>query len=360
MLRRTLLARLGFYRRAVAFAPHPDKVDTGGEDSFLLSDHVLGVADGVGENARKGIDAGQYARSLTREGYHYIEEQLMESAKELDVREAMKAAEENSSTVRGSSTLSLATLKGNVLQVGNLGDSGVIVIRNGDIIFRTVEQQHGINHPYQMGTGAQTTAEDADVTKLFVEEGDIVLAATDGILDNLFDDQILALVCAAINGHEPPQDLLSVVPTSVLLGEVVIPRVPISQGCGPILSLGMHPRYANLDQAAARNKAFICDGFEQAVRTIDHVKTKRAVDLICEAARVHAHNNSVLTPFGQNLVNAGYEHEGGKLDDMAVVLGVVSRPIEDTTGVGRGDRVHHMRGADVDDTPPDPYYGFPF
>lgn len=63
--------------------PHPQKQATGGEDAHFLSNTVVGVADGVGGWARKvrtcisvslhrlhstskGIDAGEYARSLMK------------------------------------------------------------------------------------------------------------------------------------------------------------------------------------------------------------------------------------------------------------------------------------------------------
>lgn len=46
--------------------PHPNKIQTGGEDAyFICSDkQVVGVADGVGGWAELGVDAGKYAREL--------------------------------------------------------------------------------------------------------------------------------------------------------------------------------------------------------------------------------------------------------------------------------------------------------
>ncbi len=43
------------------------------------------------------------------------------------------------------------------LYATNLGDSGFMVIRGGNIIFQSPQQQHGFNYPYQLGnagTGA--------------------------------------------------------------------------------------------------------------------------------------------------------------------------------------------------------------
>ncbi len=39
-----------------------------------------------------------------------------------------------------------------ILQVANLGDSGCMVLRDGRIVLRTVEQTHAFNFPRQLGT----------------------------------------------------------------------------------------------------------------------------------------------------------------------------------------------------------------
>lgn len=39
----------------------------------------------------------------------------------------------------------------------NLGDSGLIIFRDGNIVFKTVEQQHYFNCPYQLGTDSNDT-----------------------------------------------------------------------------------------------------------------------------------------------------------------------------------------------------------
>lgn len=44
--------------------PHPQKRATGGEDAWFISGNTVGVADGVGGWARKGIDSGEYSRTL--------------------------------------------------------------------------------------------------------------------------------------------------------------------------------------------------------------------------------------------------------------------------------------------------------
>jgi protein phosphatase PTC7 len=44
--------------------PHYKKKHTGGEDSFLVFEDLVMVADGVGGWAGKGIDPGLFSREL--------------------------------------------------------------------------------------------------------------------------------------------------------------------------------------------------------------------------------------------------------------------------------------------------------
>lgn len=44
--------------------PHYKKRNTGGEDSFLVCDDLVMVADGVGGWAGKGVDPGLFSREL--------------------------------------------------------------------------------------------------------------------------------------------------------------------------------------------------------------------------------------------------------------------------------------------------------
>ena len=53
---------------AGAVLPHPDKVETGGEDAFFVSTHgqgAFGVADGVGGWNLEGVDPSRYSRSAS-------------------------------------------------------------------------------------------------------------------------------------------------------------------------------------------------------------------------------------------------------------------------------------------------------
>ena len=92
--------------------------------------------------------------------------------------------------VEGSSTALVVTLLGSVLHGVNLGDSGLVVVRDGMVVYRTVAQQISWNCPFQLGHLSQQRPEDGIVLRFEVLQGDVVIAGTDGLFDNLFDHQL--------------------------------------------------------------------------------------------------------------------------------------------------------------------------
>ena len=72
------------------------------------------------------------------------------------------------------------------LFVTNLGDSQVMVVRpsSGEIIYKTTEQWHWFDCPRQLGNETHPThpRQNAVVDSVDVEEGDIVLAMSDGVV----------------------------------------------------------------------------------------------------------------------------------------------------------------------------------
>src|SRR5690606_33711540 len=83
----------------------------------------------------------------------------------------------------------------------NLGDSGFMLIRDNQLIFKTMEQQHYFNAPYQLSISPNSSREnisdqpeDAMLGSLPVKENDLIVLATDGLFDNLFDKTILSII----------------------------------------------------------------------------------------------------------------------------------------------------------------------
>ena len=67
-------------------------------------------------------------------------------------------------------------------------------------------QQHSFNCPYQAGSPRlhpnSNTANDAEVYELDLQEGDLVVMATDGVFDNLWDRDLEKILgsCYAVSG----------------------------------------------------------------------------------------------------------------------------------------------------------------
>eukprot|EP00898_Chlorokybus_atmophyticus_P002445 jgi/Chlat1/3200/Chrsp22S08806 len=174
---------------AASMLPHPAKARRGGEDAYFIADDgvAIGVADGVGGWAERGIDAGLYARELMVNA-----EEAMQQCGH-DVSAALVQAHRQTRAV-GSSTACLITLQDGELKAANLGDSGFLVVRNGTVIFRTPAQQHAFNFPYQIGSHEGDRPEVADLYSVKVEAGDVVVAGTDGLFDNVFDEEIRSII----------------------------------------------------------------------------------------------------------------------------------------------------------------------
>jgi hypothetical protein len=76
-----------------------------------------------------------------------------------------------------------------------------MIIRGGEPIFRSEEQQHSFNYPFQLGTVSKDTPKDTQSFAIKVQEGDVVVLGSDGLFDNVFDEEIVDIVDA--NAKEP-------------------------------------------------------------------------------------------------------------------------------------------------------------
>lgn len=186
--------------------PHPAKADKGGEDAYFVceSGRCLGVADGVGGWAEIGIDPGLYSR------------ELMNHAKEFAVtmepgadgpQQILEYAHRNTAA-RGSCTACILCVYGSSLHASNLGDSGFMVVRDGELAFMSPQQQHEFNFPYQLGS-IDSMADMPSAAQRFaidVQVGDIVVAATDGVFDNIYPDEAAAMVTLAKRNGDSPSN----------------------------------------------------------------------------------------------------------------------------------------------------------
>ena len=185
--------------------PHPDKVQKGGEDAWFVRVGKNGggemyVADGVGGFNEQGVDPGLYARVLTYEAAKAKEAANRNPLNRGEPKNLIRAAQE-ATKLPGASTMVIVECVGTRIRGANLGDSGFRVVRDGDIVFATRAQEHYFNCPYQLGyeplSEDTDVAADADEFEFTVKPGDLVIMGTDGLFDNVFDDEIAAVAVAA-------------------------------------------------------------------------------------------------------------------------------------------------------------------
>ncbi|KAI0139990.1 hypothetical protein F4776DRAFT_570602 [Hypoxylon sp. NC0597] len=92
-----------------------------------------------------------------------------------------------------------------LLYVTNLGDSQVMVIRPSgqEMVYKSKEQWHWFDCPRQLGTNSpDTPIQNAVLDTVEIKEGDVVLAMTDGVIDNLWAHEIVENVTDSVKRWE--------------------------------------------------------------------------------------------------------------------------------------------------------------
>lgn len=283
---------------AVACLPHPDKVHRGGEDGYFASarSRSFGVADGVGGYAESGVDPGAFARQLLKLAVEVIDK--VPSHQEADLTEALRVASATlkESKLQGGTTALLGQLNGAIVTILNLGDSGAMILRPAlrtppgtdkpllfpRVVFRSRDQTHYFNCPYQIGSGTANW-EVPDFVSVRVRAGDIVVAGSDGVFDNLFDHQVQAIVARHLARAWNTRT------------EVV-------------------PQLSGLAMSIAKQAQRI--GQQE-----DH--------------------KDIITPFTLSAHSEGLSFPGGKLDDTTVVIGLVCS--EDEALLEGSDLLHNFQ-----------------
>ncbi|KAF9154016.1 Protein phosphatase PTC7 [Linnemannia schmuckeri] len=204
------------------------KVDAG-EDAFFHvstpSRVALGVADGVGGWSEVGVDPALFSWALMdnaeavarltdvdQSGADAKDSQTDHSAGKipLDAQTILDGAYselvQSGKVEAGSSTaciLSLCKVTG-TLRASNLGDSAYLLIRDNKCIYESPSQQHFWNCPYQLTVlppgypGAKQHVmdmpKDAAQSTHQLQDGDVIVLATDGFWDNVFTKEAIELV----------------------------------------------------------------------------------------------------------------------------------------------------------------------
>ncbi|KAL7157193.1 hypothetical protein ABFS83_02G061100 [Erythranthe nasuta] len=187
-----------------ALLPHPSKVLTGGEDAYFIAGQTwLGVADGIGQWSFHGTETGVYAQELVKNC-----EMLISNCKGDSVNnpvELLKLGVSETGSA-GSSAVLIARFDGQVLHVANIGDSGFIVLRRGNVYKRSSPMHHAFYFPRRIERGDDPSSL-AELYSVDLEEEDVIITATDGLLDNLYDREISSIVDKSLADDKKPEEL---------------------------------------------------------------------------------------------------------------------------------------------------------
>ncbi|KAJ2095611.1 hypothetical protein GGI09_004782 [Coemansia sp. S100] len=313
--------------------PEEEMATSAGEDAFFHRTDALGIADGVGGWAGvKDADPSLFARrlmhhvSLEIQRYEDIDDEMFShyyDAAPVDIlRRAYEftLGEMEALAMRGSSTACVVVLRGDELRVANLGDCGLTVVRQGDMVYRTEEQQHSFNYPYQLGTEAHSDRpSDAQVFRLKIQKGDVIIVGSDGVFDNLFDEDILE----EVNQHLPPAMRAEGQPelkysTDSLWYESQQSGDRLEAICrnsGPDKMVEVAP--SSTTKVVAGAPKLSLPQFHIDPHAISLAIAKRA-KLVSEDTRY------TESPFQMRAMQEGLYYQGGKRDDITVVVAVVT------------------------------------
>ncbi|KAH8884005.1 hypothetical protein GQ53DRAFT_752550 [Thozetella sp. PMI_491] len=269
---------------------------TNGDDAVFASEYFICANDGVGAwSARPRGHAGLWARlilhfwaaatfeDLAKHGStHYTPDPIacLQRAYEQTIAATSAPNDWQGTTTATGALLHFEPGQGSegpapVLYVTNIGDSQVMVVRPSDrkLVFKSVEQWHWFDCPRQLGTNSpDTPSENGVLDVVRVQDGDIVLAMSDGVIDNLWTHEIVENVSQSLERWRS--------------GKVKGRR--------------------SVDDTSGSGMAFVAEELMEAAKTI-------ALDPFAES------------PFMERAIDEGLASEGGKLDDISVVAGLVTR-----------------------------------
>ncbi|MCJ1455315.1 hypothetical protein MMC28_005669 [Mycoblastus sanguinarius] len=199
---------------------------TNGDDAVLVGENFIGANDGVGAWAtREKGHAALWSRlilhfwALEAERDASVTSAAAASSEPNPVEYLQKAYEQTVSATsspnewNGTTTACAALLHHNVkepsggplLYVTNLGDSQCLVMRprNESLIYKTTEQWHWFDCPRQLGTNSpDTPSVNAVMDKVDIQENDVVLTMSDGVVDNLWEHEVIQTILDSIQKWE--------------------------------------------------------------------------------------------------------------------------------------------------------------
>ncbi|KZP11994.1 hypothetical protein FIBSPDRAFT_898576 [Athelia psychrophila] len=237
---------IGAWRDATLSRPKSVASKDAGEDFFYVQEMrngsgvSLGVADGVGGWVESGVDPSLFSQTLMFHAHRYTRaawagEPEIDPTLEYEEREEVEGWEltpkecldlayggvlRERMVEAGSSTSCLINLNASsgVLRSANLGDSGYSIIRSSTMIYKEPVQTHFFNCPKQLtklpGASRRKARghcidppSDAAAYETKLRDGDIIIAYTDGLSDNVFPSEMISIcsLVARSGGSEDEQ-----------------------------------------------------------------------------------------------------------------------------------------------------------
>lgn len=238
---------IGIWRDKALSWPKGIPSTSAGEDFFYIEEMrnasglSFGVADGVGGWLDLGVDPALFSQALM---YHAARYSRNAWAGEPEVDPTMDYAEREEiegwemtpyeclslayggvmrerHLLAGASTACLLSLNASsgLLRSASLGDSGFAVIRNSRLIYSQRAQTYFFNCPLQLakvprGKGSSRFSRSisdspnkAITHEMMLRDGDIVIAYTDGLSDNVFPSEVISIcsLVARAGGTEDEQ-----------------------------------------------------------------------------------------------------------------------------------------------------------
>ncbi|KAJ5097600.1 hypothetical protein N7456_008321 [Penicillium angulare] len=194
------VSRVGSHRQAEQYAEGAEAV-------------AFAVADGVGGWTESRVDPADFSHGICG---HMADTALAwdESAEKLRPKQLLQSGydlvKSDPSVKAGGSTASVGiALPDGRVELANLGDSGSVLLRLAAVHHYSTPQTHGFNTPYQLsvipprmrqqasvfgGGYLEDFPRDAAVTNVQMQHGDVLMLATDGVFDNLNNQDILKIV----------------------------------------------------------------------------------------------------------------------------------------------------------------------
>ncbi|RPD58265.1 hypothetical protein L227DRAFT_505421 [Lentinus tigrinus ALCF2SS1-6] len=190
---------------------------------------------------------------------------------------------------------------GAVIRIAHLGDCMGMLIRGEEIVWRTEEMWWTFNTPVQLGPTSSTKPHDARIFTIPVQEDDILILASDGLSDNLWDADILDEVVRfrrSFMGSPASQEDASPAPSTIFRRSTL----------AGMLSEALCSRAKRVSETRGSRKS----------QAQGQTEKKSA-----------AGNGTAETdvPFARRAREQGKLFEGGKPDDISVLVAVIS-PVE--------------------------------